>query len=359
MSKILDKPFDAEKKIAKTQFLGSPNLFTTSDLNRQISALKFQLDQLDDKTGVVSDLELLLEEIVSADGVSKIPLRYSYLYVHGCSFHPVSEVVIQYETILEIVSKGTDVYICLDADTATVTAAEDFTGAISGAAFEDGSVMEAANQLVYKNERISVYTYEELQESETTIAVLGRLFKAVVTSGGNGLRFESNCLSKRESALVNMRPRNYSLPIGAIIMWSGDVDSLPDGWALCDGRTINGVKTPDLQGRFILGQGERADKLYKLGTSGGAEYTRLTLKNIPAHQHFLKVLNGGELDAFGGATNFTPGNYNASSPLSTVYTSFSGGNVDTQGNKTDDANISPIDLMPPYYVLAYIIFVGY
>ncbi len=28
---------------------------------------------------------------------------------------------------------------------------------------------------------------------------------------------------------------------------------LAQGWALCDGRTVNNIKTPDLQGRFIAG----------------------------------------------------------------------------------------------------------
>lgn len=46
-----------------------------------------------------------------------------------------------------------------------------------------------------------------------------------------------------------------SVPLGAILMWSGNLASLPDGWALCDGRTSNGYKTPDLRGRFVVGYG--------------------------------------------------------------------------------------------------------
>src|SRR5262249_34779064 len=40
-----------------------------------------------------------------------------------------------------------------------------------------------------------------------------------------------------------------AVPVGAIMMWSGDVKSLPKGWVLCDG----GNETPDLRGRFIVG----------------------------------------------------------------------------------------------------------
>lgn len=44
-------------------------------------------------------------------------------------------------------------------------------------------------------------------------------------------------------------------PIGGIIMWSGD--TIPDGWALCDGKVHNGKQTPDLRGRFIVGYSEQ------------------------------------------------------------------------------------------------------
>ena len=39
------------------------------------------------------------------------------------------------------------------------------------------------------------------------------------------------------------------VPVGTIAMWSGALDTLPEGWALCDGE--NG--TPDLRERFVLG----------------------------------------------------------------------------------------------------------
>jgi len=42
------------------------------------------------------------------------------------------------------------------------------------------------------------------------------------------------------------------LPIGSIIMWGKPVAEIPDGWAVCNGQTVNGEKTPDLKGRFIL-----------------------------------------------------------------------------------------------------------
>lgn len=42
-----------------------------------------------------------------------------------------------------------------------------------------------------------------------------------------------------------------ALPAGAIIMWSGDADNIPEGWVLCDGSK----GTPDLTDRFIAESG--------------------------------------------------------------------------------------------------------
>lgn len=39
------------------------------------------------------------------------------------------------------------------------------------------------------------------------------------------------------------------VPIKSIILWSGNIASIPSGWQLCDGT--NG--TPDLSSRFVMG----------------------------------------------------------------------------------------------------------
>ena len=41
----------------------------------------------------------------------------------------------------------------------------------------------------------------------------------------------------------------YGVPRGVIVMWSGSIADIPQGWALCDGT--NG--TPDLRDRFVVG----------------------------------------------------------------------------------------------------------
>src|SRR5574344_3148329 len=52
------------------------------------------------------------------------------------------------------------------------------------------------------------------------------------------------------------------VPNGAIIMWSGTVATIPDGFSLCDGS--NG--TPDLRNRFVIGAGSN----YAVGATGGS-----------------------------------------------------------------------------------------
>jgi hypothetical protein len=48
-------------------------------------------------------------------------------------------------------------------------------------------------------------------------------------------------------------------PRGLIAMWSGALDALPQGWALCDGTS----GTPDLRDKFVVAAGSR----YALGTN--------------------------------------------------------------------------------------------
>jgi hypothetical protein len=59
-------------------------------------------------------------------------------------------------------------------------------------------------------------------------------------------------LDFRLVALVNLRVLlDALLPRGLVVLWSGRVADVPDGWALCGGR--NG--TPDLRDRFVVGAG--------------------------------------------------------------------------------------------------------
>lgn len=67
------------------------------------------------------------------------------------------------------------------------------------------------------------------------------------------------------------------VPKGGIIMWSGAIEDIPEGWALCDGNN----KTPDLIDRFIIGAG----KSYAVDKTGGEANHTLTISEMPEHNH--------------------------------------------------------------------------
>lgn len=106
-----------------------------------------------------------------------------------------------------------------------------------------------------------------------------------------------------------------SIPIGGIIMWSGAINQIPAGWALCNGQ--NG--TPDLRGRFIVGAGGA----YAVGNTGGAETVTLTTAQIPAHGHLSGTLSAAAAGSHNhGASTGTAGSHSHS------------GWTDTQGAHT-------------------------
>jgi len=84
---------------------------------------------------------------------------------------------------------------------------------------------------------------------------------------------------------IGAAPSDAAIPIGGIIMWSGSVDSIPPGWALCDGR--NG--TPDLRDRFIVGAGGS----YNVGNTGGRKEVTLTTSQLPTHTHTASISSSG------------------------------------------------------------------
>lgn len=119
---------------------------------------------------------------------------------------------------------------------------------------------------------------------------------------------------------------NQQIPRGVIVMWSGSINQIPPGWALCDGT--NG--TPDLRDRFIVGAGGS----YSVGSRGGTATHNLS------HSHSYSGRTGGgqgsqTTSGLGGSTSIAPGHTH----------SYSG---------TTDSALGSIDNRPPYYALAFI-----
>lgn len=105
--------------------------------------------------------------------------------------------------------------------------------------------------------------------------------------------------------------------LGEIRLFAGDY--APQGWAFCDGSTLdiasnealfaligttfggNGQTTfslPDLRGRVVLHQGTGSDgSTYQRGDQMGTETVTLMLQQIPSHNHSMNVSTSA------GATN--------------------------------------------------------
>lgn len=185
MSKIIEKAFEAGKKIVRSIFLGSPNLITTSDLNRQFEAMKYQLDQLDDRTGVSSDFSISAS--VSSGNLS-VSYNYSFLSFKGCEFSPEKKTL-----SINLTTSAPIAYLCLVADKETVTYDTDASHDIAGAKFEDGTARAAANQIVYKNEAVT------LTHSVSGVSNLVGILAIIELSTSGNLVIKNNCINKHDS----------------------------------------------------------------------------------------------------------------------------------------------------------------
>jgi len=109
-------------------------------------------------------------------------------------------------------------------------------------------------------------------------------------------------------------------------MWQGSIATVPDAWALCDGN--NG--TPNLRDRFLRASGA-ADNPGDTGGTPQHDHTLTTdahIHAIPTNAHVVKIgippgPNGGFL-----------------SP------------------ESDTATTSAENQLPPYYNIAYIMYLG-
>ncbi|MGE3309432.1 MAG: hypothetical protein AB7O66_05625 [Limisphaerales bacterium] len=138
-----------------------------------------------------------------------------------------------------------------------------------------------------------------------------------------------------------------TIPLGGIILWSGALNQIPAGWALCNGGTVNGRTTPDLRDRFVVGAGSS----YGQGATGGANFVTLTVNQIPAHSHSYQ-------------DGFFIENYGSNNYPETFVGNNLQGSGDTDGDNRyiwyrdmstfNTGGNGAHENRPPYYALAYI-----
>lgn len=150
MSSIIAKPFNPAQKIIRAIFKGSPNLFTTSDLNRQIEAFDYRLKQLERKVGVITDMEF------EWDSNENYVAKYSYLEYNGCILYSGNQITF-------IIGRSIEHFRALGL---LITEREiDYTGdsthLISGVKFEDGTSRPAANHKVIQDYQLVLAHYTD------------------------------------------------------------------------------------------------------------------------------------------------------------------------------------------------------
>jgi len=201
-----------------------------------------------------------------------------------------------------------------------------------------------------------------------------------------------------------------AVPKGGIIMWSGDIADIPSGWRLCKNGvgTVNGVTVPNLSNKFIIASNNitGTPTTTILGgaatdTGGSTSYTpegtltldKLLTTDLAPHHHFFladdRVYNNlntnspNDTDTIGGpgsssgtaATGVrTIGGYDGSSDYSgnrRVYATSKNSRFTTTNSTTImqtatqtrptgafTGTIASKAIIPPFYALAYIIYVG-
>jgi hypothetical protein len=213
-----------------------------------------------------------------------------------------------------------------------------------------------------KTIRFSLYTVETggtafWTEAQTLTLVGGRL-SAVL--GGNpsnpldttlftgetwiGIKVGADTEMPRQkfsSVAYAFQAGDGGVPRGGIIMWSGAVDAVPAGWALCDGS--NG--TPNLRDRFIVGAGG----LYGPGGIGGNATINLEHAHIVnGHEH---TYSGTTSDIVGRKEDKAGGSGDSIDNHTHTY---SGTTSTASGIGTDNRLSSAQSILPPYYALAFI-----
>ena len=130
-------------------------------------------------------------------------------------------------------------------------------------------------------------------------------------------------------------------PVGGIIMWSGSPNQIPDGWALCNGQTSNGKKTPDLSGKFVVGYSASDSDYNSVGNTGGEKSVALTVAQMPSHSHSATVKVSGLAAASNGDKDFFAPSWKSQNASDTITTS-------TAGSGQSHEN------RPPYFAICFI-----
>ncbi|WP_221269011.1 tail fiber protein [Mucilaginibacter sp. X5P1] len=202
---------------------------------------------------------------------------------------------------------------------------------------------------------------------------------ASITSSTTFTLIASNIYTSQQiasSVTTSVTPDLYSLlPFGTVVMWAGDITSVPAGWALCNGQTVQTPNdgsyiVPNLTDQFVIGAGGTvapttnlqggpdqhthnitiSDQTFQTSTDGTHNHsmtfnTTLAMSSGDTSHYTLYYGNNNGKSEGGGDSNNTQDTSSDGSHTHTVSVGFS--NV---VSATQNGGINPA-----WYSLAYII----
>lgn len=149
--------------------------------------------------------------------------------------------------------------------------------------------------------------------------------KTKVDTNTTNISTNTNDITTIKNEIKNLQD---AMPVGSIIMFNGKAEEIPSGWAICNGE--NG--TPNLIDRFILGS-------TYCGGMGGKSQVTLSVSQLPPHKHRVAKCWYGKSD-------------NAADRQVVRWDDSFDTNEQVWTGETGLG--MPIDIMPPYYRLIYI-----
>jgi hypothetical protein len=198
------------------------------------------------------------------------------------------------------------------------------------------------------------------------IAVASGADAASILNPGNN----NFTLSANSTEYLGLKFINYSgLPIGGIILWYGDTNTIPSGFALCDG--MNG--TPDLRDKFIVGAGgayavgamdgtsTHTHTQVNTGSEASHTHTQGNTGSESSHTHNISGTTSSGNTSAGmesGQNNYShenhTHNYNITSEAGSAHShtnpTTGAGSAHSHTNPTTDASSN----LPPYKAVVYI-----
>ncbi len=220
------------------------------------------------------------------------------------------------------------------------------TGAANLASLEVSGKAEIGTGLTVKSGTTTINGSSVTIEASTTV-------KSPLTVEQGDISVDANHAFRRNNV-------DIAVPVGGIIMWNEA--EIPDGWAICNGQQVPGIKngkavmikTPDLRERFVVGVGESSD--YALKKTGGQAFVTLTAaqSGLPAHTHNMAHTHGNGLRGKEGTgTQSNVFRSGAESPSKPEQRTGASSKTYTDENAAQNASASH-ENRPPFYALYYI-----